>query len=438
MPPPADAASRSAAPPPPGATGGPLGPTAPGERVSSIDTLRGVAVLGIFAMNIWTFALPAAAFFNPPIAGGFAGPDYAVWLAAHVLFDQKMMAIFSLLFGVGIAMMADRAAARGAAPAGVHYRRMGWLLLIGLVHAYVVWFGDILVAYALTGMIVYPLRTLAARWQLVLGACLLPVAMVLSGAQQALFEWMRSGAQAGDAGLADAWAGTREMFFPSAEALQRERETNLGSFVERIEGTAGGVLFMQTYIYAVWVFWRVAGLMLIGMALHRFGVLTAARSTRFYVAMLVCGMVPGLGLIATGVAQMHRLDFDPLAIFGWVGMFNYAGSVGVAIGWIALVMLLCKSGAVGWLRRSLTAVGRMALTNYLAQSVIGAFVFYGWGLGSFGRLSRIELVPIVLIVWALQLLASPLWLHWFRMGPMEWLWRSLTYGRLEPLRRASL
>jgi uncharacterized protein len=414
---------------------GPLGPTVRQDRFDSIDTLRGVALLGIFVMNIPIFAFTGTAFFNPPAGGGFEGADYATWLASHLLFDMKMMAIFSMLFGAGVALMAERMAATNRSAAGVHYRRMGWLLAIGMVHAYLIWFGDILVAYALVGMMVYPLRKLRTKWLLLIASLLLPVGMALSAVQQMLFEAMRS-AESG--GMADAWVDMKIMFYPTEASLADESEAALGGFFARALAHAPSVIFMQTWVFATWVVWRVSALMLLGMALHKAGVFKAARSTRFYATMLVAGATLGGGLVGGGVLINHANDFDPVAFFGVVGWFNYLGSIGVALAWVAVVMLLCKSGAVGWLRHALASVGRMALTNYLSQSLIGAFVFYGWGLGYFGEFSRSQLVPIILGVWALQLVISPLWLSKFRFGPMEWLWRSLTYLKPAPMRRANV
>ena len=413
---------------------GPLGPTVRQDRFGSIDTLRGVALLGIFVMNIPVFALTGTAFFNPPVAGGFEGVNYLTWLASHLLFDMKMMAIFSMLFGAGVALMAERMAATGRSAAGVHYRRMGWLLVIGMVHAYVIWFGDILVAYALVGMLVYPMRRLPAVWLVVIAGSLLAVGMVLTGLQQAMFEWLRGSTQPD---MVEAWAETKTMFFPTEDFLEEERGKALGGFFERIGANAGDVLFMQTYVFGAFIFWRVAALMLLGVALHKCGVFKAARSSRFYAILLVAGLVVGGGLVALGVSVNHANEFDPIAFFGVVGWFNYAGSVGMALAWIGLVMLVCKSGVLGIVRHALASVGRMALTNYLMQSLIGAFIFYGWGLGYFGQLDRIQYVPIVLGVWALQLILSPLWLFRFRYGPMEWLWRSLTYWRIQPISRAA-
>ena len=411
---------------------GPLGPTSQGERIDSIDTLRGVAVLGIFLMNIPTFALPSAAFFNPAIAGGFEGADFATWLVSHVLFDMKMMAIFSMLFGAGVVLMADRLVQTGRNPGAVHYRRMVWLLAIGLVHAYLIWFGDILVAYALIGMMVYPLRRLRPA-RLVLFACILiPIGMVFSGLMQAWFEMMRGST---DARMVEAWEQQRPMFFPTAEELDFERQKLMGDFYDRVVKQASSVAMIQSIVFVMFTLWRVSGLILLGMALHKLGVFKAQRSIRFYAILLVLGIVLGGGLVVTGVGVNRANGYDPIAFFGVVGWFNYVGSVGVALAWVALVMLLCKSGVLGWPRRALAAVGQMALTNYLSQSVIAAFIFYGWGLGYFGQLSRSELALIVLGVWVLQLIVSPLWLSQFRFGPMEWLWRSLTYFKVEPIRR---
>ncbi len=389
-------------------------------------------MLGIFLMNIPVFALPGATFFNPPIAGGFEGLDYLMWLVSHVLFDMKMMAIFSMLFGAGVALMAERLVETGRNPAGVHYRRMGWLLVIGMVHAYLIWFGDILVCYALVGMMVYPLRRMPAWGLAVVGCVLLPIGMALSGAQQAMFEWMRA---SDDPKMMETWSEVGMMFFPNEAYLAEERQKALGGFFERAAAHAPDVLMMQTFVFAIFMFWRVAGLMLLGMALHKWGVFKAERSARFYAILMAVAGGLGLGIVGTGVVLNHRNGFDPVAIFGVMGWFNYAGSVGVALGWVGLVMLVCKTGVLGLARYALASVGRMAMTNYLAQSLIGAFIFYGWGLGYFGQFSRSELVPIVLGVWAFQLVASPLWLSRFRFGPMEWVWRSLTYLRLEPIRR---
>jgi len=436
-------------------------PVAEGQRISSLDTLRGLALLGILVMNIPFFALPSAIWFSPPIAGGFEGLDYATWLGSHLLFDMKMMSLFSMLFGAGIVLFADKAIAKSGAAGGLHYRRMGWLLAIGLVHAYIIWEGDILVAYAICGMIAYPLRHLGAKALIPLSAVLLSVVLLTNWGQGVMFDYMRDQSaeraalvEAGEpvppamSGWADAWDGvyddeTGEQiqegmvqgFYPGPEDLAEEREAMRGSFLDRIEYRAGDVLFFQTYVMLTFGLWRVTGMIALGMALYKTGVLTARRSARFYAILIAAGLATGVPLILLGVRSSEAAGFDTIHMFKAGMNYNYAGSVGVALAWIGVVMLVCKSGLIAWLRGGLAAVGRMAFTNYLAQSLICSVIFFGWGFGYFGELSRSQLVPIVLAIWAFQIVFSVLWLKAFRFGPMEWAWRSLTYWRMQPMKR---
>lgn len=415
----------------------PLTPVGETGRIDSIDVLRGVALLGIFVMNIPTFALSQYAYFSPERHGGFEGADYWTWLLSHLFFEQKMMSIFSMLFGAGVVLFAERIIQRRGSAAGVHYRRMGWLLIIGMLHAYLIWHGDILVAYAIIGMMVYPLFRLRPLYLLIIAAALLPISTILGVLFQLWSEFMRVEAESGTEWAVEAWSEMSAGFYPDEQSLVEERSAMLGSFGDRARYMAPFVVEMQTFMLFFWGIWRIASMMLLGMALYKWGVFSATRSTRFYAILIGAGLLTGLPLVIGGVAMMHASDFDPIRYMGVNGAFNYFGSVGIALAWVGAIMLLCKSGALSWLRNSLAAVGRMAFTNYLMQSVIGAFIFYGWGLGQFGSISRSELLFIVAGVWAFQLVASPLWLSKFRMGPLEWLWRSLTYLRPQPLRRIS-
>ena len=413
-----------------------LSPVRESDRIDSIDVLRGLALLGIFVMNIPSFALSGYSFFNPPLDGGFEGADYWAWLLSHMFFDQKMMSIFSMLFGAGVILFTSRLERkRGRGIAGVHYRRMAWLLAIGMLHAYLFWFGDILVTYALVGMLVFLLRKLPPVWLVVIAAILLPISPILSIAQQLGFEYVRGQAEQGNAQFSEMWAEMKVGFYPTETELDEERQTFMSSFFGRVEGAAINVFFMQTYVFITWAVWRVTAMMLLGMALFKWGVFSAERSYRFYGVLMGAGLLFGIPMILLGVSGMHASDFDTLKYFGVNGAFNAFGSVGVALAWVGLIMMVCKAAVAAPVRAGLAAVGRMAFTNYLSQTVIASILFYGWGFGLYGQLSRSELLLVVAGVWAFQIALSLVWLKHFRFGPMEWLWRSLTYWRRAPMRR---
>ena len=182
--------------------------------------------------------------------------------------------------------------------------------------------------------------------------------------------------------------------------------------------------------------WRAGGMMLIGMGLYKLGVLTAERDTGFYRKLFIFGAVAGLALTGWGLYQNMSRGFPMEYSFFLGSQWNYWGSIPMGLAWIALVMLVVKSGALPALRDRLAAVGRTAFSNYILQSVIMTLVFYGHGLGLFGDVGRTGQMGMVLAVWLLQLWISPLWLVRYRFGPLEWAWRSLTYWQRQPMRRA--
>jgi uncharacterized protein len=174
-------------------------------------------------------------------------------------------------------------------------------------------------------------------------------------------------------------------------------------------------------------------LMLIGMGLMQLSVFAAERSFRCYATLVVLGYLLGLPLVSYGIRDMTNHSFDLLRQYVWSGHFNYLGSLFVALGHVGVVMLFCKAALLRWLTERLAAVGRMALTNYLMQSILCTTLFEGWGFGLFGMLDRTQLLGVVAVIWLLQLALSSVWLRYFRFGPMEWLWRSLTYWKRYPL-----
>jgi uncharacterized protein len=420
------------------------------SRIAAVDVLRGVALLGILAMNIVSFGWPFSGYENPKLSGGDGPANRAAWVVNSLIFSGKMMSLFSMLFGAGLVLMSERAEARGVRVRGVYYRRVLWLLVFGLIHAYLIWEGDILVAYALCGLVLYLFRNKSPRTLIGLGVVLLAIASLLGvgfvafarvaeRASMAVAEAKAAGRAPPEVevGFQQAWDdGLREFFRPTPEETEKDLAAYRGSYAEVVRHRAPLVLLIQTFAFAVMVVWGVAGRMLIGMALMKLGVFTAGRSWRFYRGMAVISYAFGLPLTLYGIISLLRHDFDPLVAMGGATAFGL-GMVPMALGHAAVVMMACKAQMWPGARRRLGAVGRMALTNYLAQSLLCTTLFYGYGLGYFGYLDRVWLWGVVLAIWALQLWYSPLWLERFRFGPAEWLWRSLTYGRFQPMRLES-
>ncbi len=399
-------------------------PVAKSDRIVAIDVLRGFAVLGILIVNIQGFARVASAFMNPTSGRVFEGADLWTWSAIYLFADTKFISIFSLLFGAGIAMMSERMAERGVSGTGLHYRRNAWLLAIGLVHAYLIWHGDILVTYALCGFLLYPLRNLEARRLLWIGGCAVAVVIPFwTLLAVSIPYWPEADRMA----LVADWA-------PSREAIDAEIAAFRGGWTEQVLARAPIALELQTTALAGMLLWRAGGMMLVGMALYRLGVVTAKRSSAFYRRMVVVGLAAGLPLAAAGVAYKIHVGFAWDRAMFQGGLFNYVGSIGVFLGYLGLVMLTVKGGRLPRLQQRLAATGRMALTNYMTQSLICSLVFYGHGLGLFEHVGGPGQVAIVAGIWALQLIWSPWWLARYRFGPLEWLWRSATYGRRQPMR----
>lgn len=408
-------------------------PARAAERIEALDVIRGLAVLGILVMNIISFGKIAGAYMNPTATGPLDGADSLVWWFSHLLFDMKMMSLFSMLFGAGIVLFSSRLAERGARSGILHYRRMAVLLLIGLAHAYLLWHGDILVAYALCGMALYPLRRLSPRVLLILGVILLSIASGIFLAAGLSMQGME--AETDDPEAIAFVAEMEAMWTPTPQQVEEEVTAIRGSWLDSLPFRAAFAFEMQTEMFLFWGLWRVSGLMLLGMALFKVGFLTGRCSRGTYLVILLAFGLGGLALVLLGAWQN--------IVRGWTwqyslfagSQFNYWGSVAVALAWASAAALWVNSGKLRTGIGTLAAVGRMAMTNYLMQTILCTAFFYGWGLGYFERLSRAELLGVVAVVWALQLAWSPLWLRYFRFGPAEWAWRSATYGRLQPMRR---
>jgi len=396
-------------------------PMALQSRLLNIDIIRGIALLGILLMNIQAFSMNFSAYSNPTSFGDLTGINFYVYYLSHLFADQKFMTIFSILFGVGIVLMADNIEKKGGNPTKVHYKRMFILAVFGMLHAYLLWFGDILFPYALAGMIAYTARKKSVRFLLItaflsIGFCSL-VMYLISFAIPMMEE-------ADLQNMLAMWAPTQEM-------IDKDILVNQASWLGQMEHRNFMASKMQTNV--LFYLFRIVGLMMIGMAFFKLDFFGKRFSNKSLTISAVVTLALGLLLIING----NQANFDS----GWqvdsmmAGIQpNYWGSILMAYSYMSLLVVFCRSSALMKLKSLLANVGKMALTNYLSHTLICGFIFYGWGLGFYGSVERSEMLLVVIGVWLFQLFFSSFWMARFQFGPFEWLWRSMTYGKRQPLK----
>jgi uncharacterized protein len=414
------------------------------KRIEALDFVRGVALCGILLMNITGFGL-SDAYTNPTNSGGATGPNLWAWIITQVGFEGTQRALFSMLFGASTILLVSRLERSGRTDAAdIYYRRNLWLIGFGMVNAYIfLWWGDILYAYGLTALFLFPFRNMAPKWLIVIG-----VAGFIAGAAWNGYDTVRLLAkhdayveavaaqnahrplsQAQQDAIA-AWSEARETYKSTPDEIRQSIDRHHQGYVTMFLRIAPINAESQSW-YAYRYFFDIFSMMLIGMALFRLGVLTNERPAGLYWAMLVGGYAVGLTVNISETRWIIDHQFSAIA-FAQADITYDLGRLTMAIGHLGALLLFVRSGALGWLRRAFAAVGQMAVTNYLTHSVVCGIFFIG--LGYFGQLERHQLYYVVFAIWAAQLVVSPLWLKHYRFGPVEWLWRSLTYQQRQPMR----
>lgn len=402
-----------------------ISPVAKNNRIQMLDELRGFALLGILIMNIQNFGLFEAGYSNPYYLGVPDAINAMAYNFTHLIADMKMMTLFSILFGAGMMLFIEKAKQKQANPGKLHYKRMFWLLVFGLIHAFFIWHGDILLPYAIGGMIIYLMRNLSPAWLLGIGLVFCSITS-LAIFSVGLMEQFASAEEVTEM-REQMWVTTEEK---QAEEVAIFRAGYVEQFKSRVEFNT------EMYSLGLLIFiWRIIGNMLIGMALFKWGVITNQRSKRFYRNFTIGFLLLGFTMVGVGLKFRYDIAFDFLPSFAYFGNLNYWGSIAVALGYIGLFGLWTNSDVAVNFRKRLAAVGRMAFTNYIMQSILCAFIFYGIGLALFEHLERYQLNFVVLAIWLLQLIISPIWLKTYRFGPLEWLWRVLTYGKIQAMKR---
>jgi uncharacterized protein len=429
-----------------------LGPVTGVDRIASLDILRGVALLGILLMNITGFGLEFWAYVDPTVQGGSEGYNLYVWIMNNMFFEGTMRAMFSMLFGVGMVLMTTRMTERGGGieVADIYYRRTIWLLIFGVIHGYLIlWTGDILFAYGLYGLFLFPFRNTAPKKLIVAAGVLSIIGLGLASYDYThkmtyLEQYTLAQTYENEADIPEeiqkgkvAWEALIAEMKPSEKVVQEKTESMHKGYFDVVLFLAPVNRFMQSQFNYDYNPWDILAMMLLGIALYKLRVITAELSFKSYLVMMVLGY--GIGLSVNYYETMLILNSDfSIEAFYKAGITYGIGRIAVSFGHIGLVMIFCKLNIITFLKRSLAAVGRMALTNYIMHSVICAIIFTGVGFSMFGRLQRYELYYVVVSIWVFQLIASPIWLKHFRFGPLEWLWRSITYKKRQPFKRQKI
>ncbi|WP_144392875.1 DUF418 domain-containing protein [Pleionea sediminis] len=389
------------------------------ERLRSLDFIRGIAVLGILMMNIQAFSMPFAAYANPTNFGDLTGINYWSWYLSHLFFDQKFMSIFSILFGVGILIFSERADAKEGHSGKRHYIRMFWLFVFGMIHAYFIWWGDILVAYSLSGALAYLFRNVGVKALAITGFSFILLVSLFQLLQGFALPHMS------EKEIAD---NILVFWSPGEEAIGKEVAAYSGTWLEAFHFRVSQAIMVQTFTL-LYIF-KILGLNLIGMALYKSNFFRGSyrRGTYLFSGL----MLVIIGTTLTGIGATYNIESN----FSWqfsiaYGIqFNYWGSTFSALGYMSLLMWMSQNIETNFFKRSMAKVGQMAFTNYILQSLICTTIIYGYGLNLYGKLERFDQVLFTFAVWMILLIFSSVWLSRFRFGPLEKVWRALTYGKV--------
>ena len=412
------------------------------DRIESLDVLRGFALLGILLVNIVAFGLVSSAFLDPGIyLTPIGGIDYIVWAFIELSSEGAMRTLFSMLFGAGVVLFVTGSTAKSG---WLHYRRNFWLLVFGLINAYIfLWPGDILVTYALSGFVLWFVRNWKARSLLILATFLILIGSLQNFAMKSTLEIARDAAEEMKISIskgeefseetaewAEGWIDYEEDNQAEIDNIPNEVKKRTSSYSSAYEYNLEKANEMIYFVLPFFLFLDALMMMLIGMALFKLGVLDGGRDIKFYIRMMCIGFLTGISINAYEVLLITNSNMDIIETNPYFRFTYHFGRLFMGLGYLGLIILLIKIEKLESLRFRLACVGRMALTNYLMHSVIALFIFSGAGLGLLGKFSWSQLYLFVLLIWVLQLYISPLWLKYFYFGPVEWLWRLLTYLKI--------
>jgi uncharacterized protein len=433
-----------------------LTPTAGTERITIMDSLRGIAILGILLMNIPGFALPEPLCYGDLslLGEGSSGLNFKAWYGISLTVEGTQRALFSMLFGAGIILFIARKEknASGLAPADYFFRRQLWLLLFGLFNAFVLlWFWDILFQYAIAGMILFAFRGLSVKHLIVASVLCLCFQLardnvdlyrdkkvIATGEMLSQKDTSVVKLTALETDKMGAWTAMKEKSSKAGKQklMEKSLEKVRGDYATFYEYQSERSLRNELFFTYNGI-WDILIFMFLGMALFKSGFLLGQANIKWYWGMCIVGLGGGMLLTWYVLQQIVHVNFSKYDYVKQVPVELYELLRSLrSVGILGLIMLLYRSGVFQWFFALMRPVGQMAFTNYLTQSFMCGFIFYGIGLGMFGQLELYQIYYVVAGMWALQIAWSHIWLKYFQFGPLEWLWRSLTYWKLQPMRRS--
>lgn len=429
------------------------------ERILILDVIRGVALCGILILNIGFFAFSYDnAGFNMNVLGETSYADVASWYITNFLVEGSFRALFSMLFGAGAILIISRLSknSEGLTPADIYYRRIIWLLFFGLINAYILlWPGDILYAYAICGLFIFPLRNSSSR--LLIGLALFFMFIIMFKSWLTVKERFEM-REKGLAAITIKEAKKDSLSNEQKEDLQKwktfeekrnleglkkaaEKETKkirssyseVWSFLKPLNEEIESTILYQSLFFDVMLF------ILFGMAFYKMGILTGDKPVWLYISFIIAGYSLGFGQGFYVGHMVRQTNYDFFKCYDTISplwrLLYQPHRLLVALGHLGVIMILWKSNIFHWILKPFANVGQMAFSNYLMQSIICTLFFYGYGLGYYGKFARHELWYFVASVWVFQIIFSVLWLKFFSMGPLEWIWRSLTYWKFQSLKK---
>lgn len=424
----------------------PPGPVKDRDRIDAIDAVRGFALLGIFLVNIHYFGVPFALLIRPTPPEETTTPNLIVHYGVKMFCEGKFYPLFSMLFGMGLVLQYGRTIESGRRFVGTGLRRLLVLMLFGAAHALLLWYGDILFIYSLIGMFVLFFLRCQPRTLFIVAGALLLVAVLAGTGFYLLMSQSASSPTSNDpippatAPFADPFGRLVEAFrndefaSGSGERIWVQTETQAyrnGPYDQlfRFRAVSWLIVLSTTLIGFGW---QIAAMFLIGAGLFKAG-LFEPQNAHWRRRLFLIGLFIGMPVSVAGALMPRWIPGGGGQIAS--GLMNMFGGPLLSMAYLGGIATIVDNGWLPNAMRALANTGRMALTNYLTQSLVATTIFYFYGFGLFGKTTAIQRVGIVFAIYIVQVAFSSIWMRRFQFGPMEWLWRTLTYLRLQPMVR---